>query len=506
MLGGIALLPLAGSSPILRTQEARVLETARQMLGAGSGVRAWLFPTLNDEPRLKKPPLSYWMTAAAYAVGGVSETVGRIPTAILGWLTLGAVYVITARAFDERTALTASATLLASHLFFRHMRLAETDAPATLFITVAIGALWRGVDDPRVRWMHLAAASTALVILSKGAPAVFVAVFFIALCAVERRWDLMVRFARCGALLTLIAISVPWFIYIETVHGGGGVLAREVVGSVTGANHGHWPTTYAIGIVVAVAPWSAFLPIALCDACRRWRTDAAVRFILIWFAAVLIPLCINGNKQRHYLLMLMPPTMILVARLLVDSSPELVRWKRIALGCTVAAFAFGSFGIAAAGQLARKQILPLDWALSAAVAATVVLVIIVWKRRGMNAAIAGAIAVTVVLLPVLLGVWTASLTPSTAYNVAREIKQRFEGRPYVFYGKTSGLLLCFELRTEIPTAHNSEELKQLALPGTILIAATKQTATPVPVPEQFVHRLRVVGGEQIYDIYELGQP
>jgi hypothetical protein len=54
---GVILLAALGRPQITRSQEARVLETARQMLG--NGWRAWLLPTLNGEPRLKKPPLSY---------------------------------------------------------------------------------------------------------------------------------------------------------------------------------------------------------------------------------------------------------------------------------------------------------------------------------------------------------------------------------------------------------------------------------------------------------------
>src|SRR5437868_2354186 len=136
VFGGLILVMALGLPPVTRTQEARVLETSRQMLG--TGWRGWLLPTLNGEPRLKKPPLSYWMTASMYKLAGVSEFTGRIPNAIIGWLTLGVTFLIARQYFGVGAAIVSAASLLGSYLFFRYTRLAETDGPATLFVTVAI--------------------------------------------------------------------------------------------------------------------------------------------------------------------------------------------------------------------------------------------------------------------------------------------------------------------------------------------------------------------------------
>ena len=65
--------------PVRRTQEVRVVETAREMLASGD----WLLPRLNGELRLQKPPLAYWLTAASYrASGRVDEFTARLPAAL----------------------------------------------------------------------------------------------------------------------------------------------------------------------------------------------------------------------------------------------------------------------------------------------------------------------------------------------------------------------------------------------------------------------------------------
>jgi 4-amino-4-deoxy-L-arabinose transferase-like glycosyltransferase len=165
LAAGVVLLVALGRPPVTRTQEARVAETARQMLG--TGWRGWMLPMLNGEPRLKKPPLAYWMAAGAYLVGGPNEWSARLPTVIVGWLTLGVTFAAARWLFDTRAALLASSTLLGSFMFFRHVRLAETDAPAMLFVTLAIYAWWRGAETvsnvrSQVLWYHLGAAATAL--------------------------------------------------------------------------------------------------------------------------------------------------------------------------------------------------------------------------------------------------------------------------------------------------------------------------------------------------------
>src|SRR3954471_7143273 len=144
----ILTLPLMligiGTPEVSRTQEARVLETARQMLGKPA--HDWLIPKLNGDVRLQKPPLTYWMTAGAYKLFSVSEGAGRVPTAVMGWLTLAVVYCAGKWAFNQRAGFLSGACLLGSYYFARHTRLAETDVPATLFVTLAIYALWRGAE------------------------------------------------------------------------------------------------------------------------------------------------------------------------------------------------------------------------------------------------------------------------------------------------------------------------------------------------------------------------
>ena len=68
-----------GDSGRLSYHEAFVAQGAREMLDSGG----WANPTIGGRPWLEKPPLPWWLVAAAGRIaGGVDEAVARLPSAI----------------------------------------------------------------------------------------------------------------------------------------------------------------------------------------------------------------------------------------------------------------------------------------------------------------------------------------------------------------------------------------------------------------------------------------
>ncbi len=62
-----------GATSIIDSNEAFYTETPREMIESGN----YISPTFNYEPRLNKPPLSYWAVAASYHIAGVSLASAR---------------------------------------------------------------------------------------------------------------------------------------------------------------------------------------------------------------------------------------------------------------------------------------------------------------------------------------------------------------------------------------------------------------------------------------------
>lgn len=442
----ILALPLMligiGSPQVSRTQEARVLETARQMLGRPA--IDWMIPRLNGELRLQKPPLAYWMTAVAYKIGGVSEGVGRVPNALLGWLLMLVTYQAGAWLFSRRCGFLSAACLLGSYYFARHSRLAETDLPATLFVTLAIYAFWRGADAKGrswIGWMHLAAAATGLCVMSKGAtgifPLLFLGVFGVAISRrADHPWR---RFIFSAAPLTLAIIALPWFAYVGQ-HAGWQTFAQELRNTEEGGDHAGTILQYIPWLAVGTAPWPIIAALAVVAAIRQHK-DLRLRGLLVWLGAIGLPLCINGNKQSHYLIPLMPVLMILCGWL-ID------RWNnRLLIGATIAC---------------------------------------------------------AMALPPIVTLAIPRYAPQQTRAIASHVRETFSQGPYCFYGENRSIPLCFNLRQAIPFADDESELTACVKgdAAMIVISIGKEHRPAIAPPaDRFQKVDSMKAGDQIWEFY-----
>jgi 4-amino-4-deoxy-L-arabinose transferase-like glycosyltransferase len=489
ILSGIVLLIGLGNPPVSRTQEARVLETARQMIG--TGYENWLIPKLNGRVRLQKPPLPYWMSAASYKLFGVGEFSGRLPFALVAWLTLGITFLGARWVFDSRTAFLATMALLGSYLFARHMRLAETDGPAALFVTLATLAFWRATSPPHYRdgiWFHIASIGVALALLSKGASAIFPVLFFVALVVAEKRWDALWRFVRCGAPITFAVIALPWFAYVGQ-HEGFATFRRELWNNYTGGDHNRPLVQYIPALLLATAPWTALFPVAVFESARRFRTDARCRALILWLLAIALPLCVAGNRQNHYLLPLMPPIMILVGWLVGSVLDRAIAW----VIATVIVFSAAPVAILiAAAMIIRIQW--LDVVASGAIGVALLGVVIIWKRRGRVAGSIASFVAAALFVPLLVTLILPRLRPDDTRALARQIERDVGRGPFRFYGPASeSITLCFNLRQSIPMVATPEDAIEAARsPDVTLISIDKDqhASPPPPAPWSLFHTMK----------------
>lgn len=426
VLAGIVLLIGLGNPPVSRTQEARVLETARQMLPVPLERR--LIPELNGDVRLQKPPLPYWYTAIGLQVFGENEFAGRLPTALLAWLTLLVTYLAVSQLYDVRTGFLAAAMLMGGYLFARHSRLAETDVPATLFTTLAVLAAIRAVKDRNsTADLHLFALAVGLVIVTKGGPAIFSVLFFVALAIVERRWDLPVRLFKTGAIFTLTAVAIPWFAYVAYQHGGETFL-HELRNTAEGGDHSGSSLEYIAVLAWGAAPWSVALPFAILAAVKGWKPDFRCRVNLLWIAAIALPLILNGNKQKHYLLPLLPALMGMIAWWIVE----------------------------------------------------------IWKQVRLSSVVAGTMAVVV---PQVVTFVAPGLTPSPVREVAERIGRGYRTADLRFYGDNFSPVLSFNMRKRIPIADDPANLPENAT--LLVIGKQDRPAVEPPLPFALIEQFDV---------------
>jgi len=496
------LLAGLGTPVVQRTQEARVLETGREML-ASTGWRQWMVPKLNGEQRLQKPPLAYWAAAGGFKLFGINDFAGRLPFALAGWLTLAVVYLFGRDLNGARFGLLSAAVLLTSFMFFRHFRLAETDSLVAFFVAAGMYTLWKGgvaaTEKRGTAWFHLAGLSIGLAVMAKGPPAVFPVLFFVAWVAVERRGRAIVRLLLSGAALTALIVGGAWFLYIYQA-GQFRVLREELFVIAHGEDHVRPFHMYLPLLFLITAPWTGLFTVGLVEAARGWRRSEAARVALLWLGVVLVPLCFMGNKQNHYLVPLTPAMAMVTAYAVhrgLGADPAERRAAGWVIALTLVAALASPAAVMYAARHERGGVQHLDLALCLILLAGTVAAISLGRRNGTLAAVFGMIALVAVTFAVTFGRWLPSLEPVNHRTVAAELRARYGDVSFAYIGPNESMPLVWNLRNIIRETPTREELDQVLriAPDTVVIAQVKNNKEPPPLPPQLIERARLAGME-----------
>ena len=308
-----------GRPAISDADEGFYAEAAREMVEGGD----WLTPHFNYEERWQKPILYYWLTAVTYMVAGPSEWAARWWSALSG---LGLVLLTWAAARQMFTrddvAWLAGAIVATCYGYFAMARFALPDLPLTFFITLTI---WAGLER---RWI-LVGTAAGLGFLMKGPIAIVVP----GLVLVPIWWreraatPIRVRDLTVAAVVGA-AIGLPWYGAMTLEHG-----IPYLQGFFVGDNLERFATDrfneprglwfYAPIVVGGMFPWSMYLitlpwrsAIAVARG-RRRLTEMEWR-LLLWVFLPLLFFTLSIGKQPRYILPVLPPLAILLARSIMD--------------------------------------------------------------------------------------------------------------------------------------------------------------------------------------------
>lgn len=498
----VALVLLAGGLglPVVqRTQEARVLETAREMLTADA--HGWVVPRLNGELRLEKPPLAYWLSALSYRALGMNEFAGRLPFVLAAWATLAFTYRISARLMGSQAGFLAAAATFTMFMFFRHARLAETDVLAAMFVTVAVDCFLMAAAPLLKRstaalLLHLGALACGLAAMAKGPPAMFPLLFLLVWAAVERDWRVIKRFLLTGALLTL-ALVAGWWFYVISRTPEWDVIRRELDVVTGGERHPGPFYAYFPQILSATAPWSGLFVLGMLWSIRRWRNDRAARALLVWFAAIFIPLSCIGNKQFHYLVPLVPVCGGFVAyainQALAPHALGTTAALRIVFQVMLALSALSAPAVLAVARMQRRFFTVADLLVALLILCGTFAAWNLYRRHGLVAGLIGYVAAWALAFTAIFGRWYPSLDLFTHRQAARQLHDSFPDARYCFYGKDISYPLVYNMRRIIPRVQSLGELEQLLEldPQRVVISQTKNKQPPPHLPDNLLLRASI---------------
>jgi 4-amino-4-deoxy-L-arabinose transferase-like glycosyltransferase len=341
-------------------------------------------PQLAGIPFLEKPPLSYWMSAAALTVFGDSAAALRAPNLLYALLGAAAVGLL-ALAMQADVGAAAIAALAASSalLVYRVAIWLAPDACLLAGCALALLGAWHGYRSPPGRakaagytLMHLGAA---VGFMAKSAPGWLVpGLALLTLIAWERRWSELRRWELYAGLALQALIIGPWVLAVtRTAHGQEALRTlfwNNVVGRFTRvaspaaldytSGHHNSAGKYFLELPVYLLPWTLVVLAALARAWTGARlpgpAGTAWRFALASSVPFLILLSLAATARDIYAA---PPLLglgLLVGLWLdtAQQSPtaldrQLLRFTRWLIGGIAWALAAAVLVLAAAGVASR---------------------------------------------------------------------------------------------------------------------------------------------------------
>lgn len=307
ILSALLFLPFLGGVHLFDWDEINFAECAREMIVTGDYLR----PQIDFMPFWEKPPFFIWMQVAAMKLVGVGAFAARMPNAIIGILTLVAVYHTGKKIMNEKMAQWWVLMFAASWLPHLYFKSGIIDPTFNLFIFLSFVQvhLLRSSPTP---WRHvlLAGLLLGMAAITKGPAAILIAMLSLGVYVLINRGLNGYKIKHLLVLAVMAAVpALVWIAVTTGVHGAtyGKWFLNEFVTyqirlfSTEDSDHGGPFIYHFIVLLAGCFPASIFLfqYIDRRNESRRLPHDFT-KWMWILFWVVLLLFSIVKTKIVHY--------------------------------------------------------------------------------------------------------------------------------------------------------------------------------------------------------------
>jgi len=423
-----------GGVPLFDPDEPVYAETAREMIATGDFVS----PRIYGHYWYDKPPMYYWLVAAAFQIFGQGEFAARLPSAVLAIICALYVYYAGSRLFGARAGLTGAFVLVTSLEYFYLGKAAVTDMTLNLFLTVSLLAF----IEKRYYLFYICAG---LATITKGPVGLLFpgAIVFLYLLF-SRNFSLLREMKIPAGIILYTVTAVPWYWARYTIHGNAFVdtfLGFHNITRFTSPEHPEGVLWYYFipVLIIGFLPWTAVMFQAVWAALTGSRSQHArpLLFLIIWAAFIFLFFTVSRTKLVSYILPMYPPLAMIVGWYL-DRLFDARRGGR-PFGWPVLLTLFA--GLVAAGVVygankAMPDLLPGAWLLAALFATMIIGTwYFVWRRR-LEAAFWLQVAGMAVFVVILMSALLPPVAPALhSRDIAQAFTAHYDGRSPVYVTK-----------------------------------------------------------------------
>lgn len=341
-----------GSRPLMTPDEGRYAEIPREMVETGD----YLTPHLNYLKYFEKPPLLYWIEAAAIKTFGLNEWSLRLFIAVLSIIGCLMVYIAGLKLYDRRCGILACCLLATCTLYNSMAHFLIPDMPLTVSLSGCLLLFILGTRAP-IGWqrrayfwgMFLCAAAATL---TKGLIGVALPgmIIFIWLCVVNDWRQLNTYYLPSGILLFLL-VALPWHIWVQIENPEFFrfyFIDQHFLRYLTNyAGRGQAWWFFSTVTLVGFFPWICFMIAGFCHwllsrqseflprlkhAWQQRQTHKETIFLSLWALTIFVFFNLSKSQLLSYALPIMPPLAILTARYLASL------WQQKSTAVTNASF------------------------------------------------------------------------------------------------------------------------------------------------------------------------
>lgn len=326
-------LPGLGSLPIDK-HEALVARTSAEMLERGE----LIIPYFNGEPRLNKPPLSYWATIAVHQLrAGTDDPIGivdaRLPSLAAMFGILGLVISLARRAAGSDAAMYSSAIAVASPMlaFFSHD--ARPD-PMYAFLTFAGAvALARPLFQPAGRpdriampaWTWIGWLLWGLATLTKGPHMPLMVGIGLFIFGMRELGDWRLAWQRLrpfAGLAFMGLVALPWWWMLHNRLDARPLAESQLSGTLyrPGVDSLGYSYRELLGVGL-IFPWFLLIAVYFREALALLRVNRIARMCAWGYLTPLVLMMFSPQHRWHYMLPVVPFLVVfcgLLARRLGD--------------------------------------------------------------------------------------------------------------------------------------------------------------------------------------------
>jgi 4-amino-4-deoxy-L-arabinose transferase-like glycosyltransferase len=310
----------------------------------------YVTPRLNGLKYFEKPPMQYWVTAAAFKSFGKSEWSARLYTALAGLLTVLLIAFTAGKFFGRETGLFTGLALVACPYYMALAEIVTLDMGLTFWTTLTVcafmlsqrisGEATAGARE-RLIWLCVAALASAGAVLSKGLIGiVFPGAVLFLYCLFNFDWSRLLRINWWVAVSLFLIAACPWFVLVAERNPEfmQFFFIHEHFQRFTTTQHRRveaWWFFIPI-LFVGVLAWAFLLIPSLVSAWRRERAAPLqpgesqsfrpLRFALIWSIFIIFFFSISGSKLPAYILPTFPFLAMLIGYYLASTAGRKIAW------------------------------------------------------------------------------------------------------------------------------------------------------------------------------------